>query len=306
MLNVTDATCDYGLAQTAEGCVHTLSSFCHNQYILLQIVYCVMGLLAMAVCAFKYIQAVRRNGAKLQQQIFLLCMYASFTILVRGVDPMSYGHYTPRPISHFLTDSCTATLYTIYIKSLSFYISLTQHGAVTKPKSVVVCERAAICLIWAFYMACDISSISKKGFGGVRSTIQLYVSAGFLCAVSTGFTIYGIRVIRRLESIDTVTMNNPRVLFDSRMIDTCRSIDYNSEESQAVLEEVKRRPLRPADRIRKVLFVTESMSLLCVASQVYFGYTRYHAPAVELECANGVNCDELKMPLSPMHVLHPW
>lgn len=118
MASVTEETCEYGLARTAQGCVHTLASYCDDQYTVLQIVYCAAGFTALAACGYKYVCAVRTNGAKLQRQIFALCMYASFTIMVRGIDPGSYGHYTPRPLGHFLTDSCTATLHTILYVSL--------------------------------------------------------------------------------------------------------------------------------------------------------------------------------------------
>lgn len=113
MLNVTDATCDFGLAQTHKGCMTTLSALAPEAYATVQIVYCVAGFTVLSASGYKYSCAVRYDGVRLQKQVFLLCMYAAFTILVRGVDPASYAHYTPRPISSFLTDSCTATLFTI-------------------------------------------------------------------------------------------------------------------------------------------------------------------------------------------------
>lgn len=138
---------------------------------------------------------------------------------------------------------------------------------VKKRKSLVLFERSVVLIIWTFYITCDASSLSTKGFGGVRGPIQLYVSAGFLLFVSIIFAVYGVQIIRRLETIET--MATQQVIFASQtQTETCRSIDYSSEEAHAVLEEVKRRPLKPADRIRKVLLVTETISLLCVAALV--------------------------------------
>lgn len=114
MVNVTAATCEYGLAQSRAGCVTTLAQLCGNAYLAAQLVYLVAGVLALTVSGYKLACAFRCHGAAvLQKQIFALCMFAAFTVLARGVDPGSYGHYTPRPISGFLTDACTATLYTI-------------------------------------------------------------------------------------------------------------------------------------------------------------------------------------------------
>lgn len=151
------------------------------------------------------------------------------------------------------------------VKTLTFYISITQHGVVKKRKSLALFERSVILIIWAFYVTCDASSFSAKGFGGVRGPIQLYVSAGFLLFVSIIFAVYGVQIIRRLETIET--MATQQVIFASQT-ETYRSIDYSSEEAHAVLEEVKRRPPKPADRIRKVLLVTEISSLLCVGALV--------------------------------------
>uniref|UniRef100_K3WSL9 Uncharacterized protein n=1 Tax=Globisporangium ultimum (strain ATCC 200006 / CBS 805.95 / DAOM BR144) TaxID=431595 RepID=K3WSL9_GLOUD len=109
----TNTTCSYGVALTAEGCVRTLASFHEGRYRVAQAIYCIAGFLAWLVCGYKFVEAMRNNGGILQRRIFMLCMYASLTIMARGVDPGSYGHFTPRPLSHFFINSCTATLYTI-------------------------------------------------------------------------------------------------------------------------------------------------------------------------------------------------
>ncbi|KAE8955428.1 hypothetical protein PR002_g31785, partial [Phytophthora rubi] len=45
-----------------------------------------------------YYRAVKHDGSPVQQYTFMLCSYASLTVIVRGADPTSYGHSIPRPI----------------------------------------------------------------------------------------------------------------------------------------------------------------------------------------------------------------
>uniref|UniRef100_K3WSM3 Uncharacterized protein n=1 Tax=Globisporangium ultimum (strain ATCC 200006 / CBS 805.95 / DAOM BR144) TaxID=431595 RepID=K3WSM3_GLOUD len=113
MSTFTSGTCEFGLARTIEGCVRTLSWYCDKQYKTSQIIYFVAGFLALTFCAYKYVMAVRHDGGKLQRYIFVLCGFASLTIMLRGIDPGSYGHFVPRALNQFFTDSCNATLYTI-------------------------------------------------------------------------------------------------------------------------------------------------------------------------------------------------
>lgn len=324
MSSVTPDTCAYGLARSTQGCVTTLAELCGGAYTAAQAGYFSAGVLALTVSGYKLACALRSRGAMLQKQIFALCMFASLSMLARGVDPASYGHYTPRPLSGFLTDACTATLYTILcvpcdgidvaddvrgtntlvlacsIKSLSFYISITQHGVVEKRQSLVVFERVAILLIWAFYIACDVSLLHDKGFGGIRGPVQLYVSAGFLLFLSVSFLVFGLQVIRRLEAIEA--MNAQRLVTAFSRVDTSRGVDYTSEDAHAVLEEVKRKARKPADRIRLMLVVTETVAVLSVAAQVYLGVVRDRSPVLELECANGLHCERIAMKVNPLHV----
>jgi hypothetical protein len=112
-MNVTDATCSFGLAQTEDGCVRTLASYDQSGHLTLQIVYCIVGVLTELASGLMYWRAVKYEGSQLQQYSFMLCSYASLTMIIRGADPTSYGHIIPRPIGAFLTDSCTAALYSV-------------------------------------------------------------------------------------------------------------------------------------------------------------------------------------------------
>lgn len=180
-----------------------------------------------------------------------------------------------------------------------------------KRQSLIVFERLAIAFIWSFYIACDVSLVQAKGFGGVRGPVTLYVSAGFLFVLSTSFVVYGRQVIRRLEAIDRMETTEPRA-FDSIAATTQSTVytshndltdedAYANSSTNAVLEEPECAPRKPADRIRKVLLVTETLSLLSVAIQVYVGVVRERARVRELDCANGVDCTELHMHVSPLY-----
>ncbi|KAF1333338.1 hypothetical protein FI667_g3034, partial [Globisporangium splendens] len=263
-----------------------------------------MRFLAWFLCGFKFVEAVRNNGGILQRRIFMLCMYASLTIMARGVDPGSYGHFTPRPLSHFFINSCTATLYTIYIMSLCFYVSVSHFGDIRKERSLEIFERVSIGAVWLFYVGTAMSTFSDHGFGGVSSRIQLLVSAGFLAIISTGFLMYGFQLIRNLEYMEAMNTHRDRHLDEAHSgSDSCRTVDYSVEDPRAILDEVKRRPLKPADRIRKILFTTEIMALLCIGAQVFFAMERNEAKYdIELECANGRDCEKVKTSVSLLHI----
>lgn len=184
-----------------------------------------------------------------------------------------------------------------------FYVSITQHGVVEKRRSIVVFERVTVAIIWAFYVAYDVSLLQDKGFGGIRGPVQLYVSAGFLLFLSASFLVLGLQVIRRLEAIETMASHRLVTTALARA-DGSRVIDYSSSDdaAHAVLEEVKREPRKPADRIRLMLAVTETVALLSVAAQVIMAILRGRAPPLELECANGVHCEKIAMKVNLLHV----
>jgi hypothetical protein len=111
MMNITDSTCWYGLAQTDEGCVRTLASYDPSGYRMYQIGCVAVGALSLVASAVMTTRAFKHDASKLQRYNFMFCCYASLTFVIRGVDPSSYGHVLPRPISSFFSDSCTAALY---------------------------------------------------------------------------------------------------------------------------------------------------------------------------------------------------
>jgi hypothetical protein len=112
-LNVTDATCWYGLAQTDDGCTRTLASYDPEAYLRSQIIYCALGVVSVLASGIMYWRVVKYDGSPLQNYCFLFCTYASVTVIIRAADPSSYSHIIPRPVSGWLSDSCTAALYSV-------------------------------------------------------------------------------------------------------------------------------------------------------------------------------------------------
>ena len=113
MVNITDSTCDFGLALTEYGCTETLASYNLTAYHTVQAVYLALGGISVAASVILYIRSVKHEGALLQQYSFLFCCYGAVTMVIRGADPLSYGYVIPRPISAFLADTCTAALYSV-------------------------------------------------------------------------------------------------------------------------------------------------------------------------------------------------
>jgi len=97
-INITDATCDFGLAQTDGECSRTFASFDPDAYLRSQIIY---------------YRSVQFDAAKLQQRSLLFSVYVALTLIFRSADPNSYRHVIPHPIVVFFSDSSTAALYSI-------------------------------------------------------------------------------------------------------------------------------------------------------------------------------------------------
>lgn len=111
--NITDSTCSFGLGQVDGECSRTLASFDPSGYMQTQLAYVALGVVTSVPTGFLYWRATRNDCAKLQQRSLLLSFYAAITFVARGADPNGYKHVIPRPIVMFLSNSCTAALYTI-------------------------------------------------------------------------------------------------------------------------------------------------------------------------------------------------
>ncbi|KAG1690535.1 hypothetical protein DVH05_028039 [Phytophthora capsici] len=310
MANITDHTCAFGLAQTDDGCVRTLASYDPSAYHTVQAIYLALGGISVAASVILYVRSVKHEGALLQQYSFLFCCYGAVTMVIRGADPLSYGYVIPRPISAFLADTCTAALYSVYIMALGYWATIIQRGAAVtdKPPHLVCLESIAIAVVWTFQVLYDMCLFLSKGFNPQGLVyMQLTVSACMLGIISTVFLIYGLRVLSRLQQYERqLKLRMPSMQSDRMMSN--RSFDLNmsdDEDGTPVMRDRKVRP-RPqeghASKIKKILFVVETCSLVVVAAQMYMAIDRTSDTPVELSCANGHLCDTVKCSVNLLHI----
>ncbi|RLN87683.1 hypothetical protein BBJ28_00003656 [Nothophytophthora sp. Chile5] len=301
-MNVTDATCDFGLAQTAAGCVRSLASYDPSAYLHFQIGYCAVGVGCMVASAVMYARAVIYDGSPLQQYNFLFCCYASVTVLFRGVDPGSYGHVIPRPIIGLLSDSSTAALYSVYILALGYWATIIQKGAAVtnRPTHLKALEGVAIAVVWMFYIGYNMSLFLYKGFQPLNLIyMELTVSACILGVISTVFLVYGLRVLSRLQAFERQKKLHIPSLSERMMNNRSFNMELSDDEyGIPVVGEPRYSRRRPqeghAHKIRMILLVAETVSLIVIGGQMYFAVSRSTNTPVELSCANGMLCETVK------------
>ncbi|KAG7398415.1 hypothetical protein PHYBOEH_011216 [Phytophthora boehmeriae] len=309
--NITEATCDFGLAQTEDGCVRTLASYDTDAYHHTQAIYLAVGGITFITSAILYVRSVRHDGASLQQNSFLLCWYAAATIFMRGADPLSYGHVMPRPISAFLADSCTAALYSCYIMSLGYWATIMRTGAAEtgNPQRLIMLERIAIAVVWTFQTLHAFCLFFSKGFDPQGLVyMQLTLSALMLGVISMVFLIFGLRMLTRLRIYERQLKLHVPSLHTDNMVSN-RSFDMNVnelEDSTPMARDSKMMRSRPqeghASRIRKILFMVETVSFVVVGLQVYSAIDGTSNTPVELACANGNLCESVKTKVALLHI----
>ncbi|KUF85178.1 hypothetical protein AM588_10000830 [Phytophthora nicotianae] len=182
--------------------------------------------------------------------------------------------------------------------ALGYWATIIQRGAAVtdKPPHLVCLESIAIAVVWTFQVLYDMCLFLSKGFNPQGLVyMQLTVSACMLGIISTVFLIYGLRVLSRLQQYERqLKLRMPSMQSDRMMSN--RSFDLNmsdDEDGTPVMRDRKARP-RPqeghATKIKKILFVVESCSLIVVAAQMYMAIDRTSDTPVELSCANGHQC----------------
>ncbi|KAL3669192.1 hypothetical protein V7S43_005575 [Phytophthora oleae] len=306
MPNITEATCDFGLAQTAAGCVRTLASYDPSAYRNYQIVYFVVGSVCLVASGVMYIKSIKHDGSPLQHANFPFCMYASATVLVRGIDPGGYAHIIPLPIFGLLSDTCTASLHSVYILALGYWATIIQQGAaITESLAHLrILERTAIIVVWVFYSVNDLVLLAFKGFQPNRLAYEeLMGSAGLLGIISVSFLLYGLRVLGRLHEYERIKkLEIPTVLERTMENHSFTMALSDDEDGVPVITEpryVARRPQNShAAKIRKILIVAEAVSLVVIAGQMYMAVSRASETPVELSCANGMLCETVKTRLN--------
>ncbi|RLN62979.1 hypothetical protein BBP00_00004398 [Phytophthora kernoviae] len=309
--NITELTCDFGLALTDDGCVRTLASYDPSAYHNTQAIYLAVGGITFLASAILYVRSVQHDGANLQQYSFLLCWYAAATIFMRGADPLSYGHVVPRPISAFLADTCTAALYSCYIMSLGYWATIMRTGAAEmgNPQRLACLERIAIAVVWTFQIMHAICLFFSKGFDPQGLVyMQLTLSALMLGVISMVFLIYGLRMLTRIRIHERQLKLHMPSLHSDRMVSN-RSFDMNVgelEDGTPMARDSKMMRSRPqeghASRIRKILLMVETVSLVVVALQVYTAIDGTSNTPIELSCANGNLCEIVKTKVALLHM----
>ncbi|KAG2525580.1 hypothetical protein JM16_004116 [Phytophthora kernoviae] len=275
------------------------------------IIYCAMGVVSAIASGVMYWRAIKHDCSPLQNYCFLFCGYASVTVIVRGADPTSYGHIIPRPISAWLTDSCTAALYSVYILALGYWAHIIRQGAVVDNKSsrLRCLEASAIAFVWTFYTAYNMSLFAFKGFQPLGlNYMQISVSACILGAISTTFLVYGLRVLSHLQSSERD--DKPRM---SNML--CERMEPNGPFDLEIRNDNDGIPAVPKHRfahrkpkaghtakIKAVLIVAEVVSVIVIAGQLYVAVIRASTTPVELSCANGYLCHTVKASVNLLHV----
>ncbi|KAK1943522.1 hypothetical protein P3T76_004918 [Phytophthora citrophthora] len=194
--------------------------------------------------------------------------------------------------------------------ALGYWATIIQRGAAVtdKPPHLVCLESIAIAVVWTFQVLYDMCLFLSKGFNPQGLVyMQLTVSACMLGIISTVFLIYGLRVLSRLQQYERQLKLRMPSMQSDRMVSN-RSFDLNmsdDEDGTPVMRDRKVRP-RPqeghASKIKKILFVVETCSLVVVAAQMYMAIDRTSDTPVELSCANGHLCDTVKCSVNLLHI----
>ncbi|GMF29216.1 unnamed protein product [Phytophthora fragariaefolia] len=137
--------------------------------------------------------------------------------------------------------------------------------------------------------------------------IQLGVSASLLALIALAFLIYGLRVMVRLQEYER-QLKLRLTSLDSDYMVSNHSVDLNvsdSEDEVPVAQERRFASRRQQEghtaKIKKILLVAEAVSIIVIAGQVYM-VTQVSISPVELSCANGMLCNNVKPKWSLLHV----
>lgn len=146
---------------------------------------------------------------------------------------------------------------------MSIVQGMAPSDATTKLK---LFQGGAIAFIWGFDLIATMSTFASKGFGGVGSPVQLYVSAAMLVVISLLFLIYGIQILRRLHMIDKMVLVRRSI---AAAYPTSKSFDYKDSDAAVIMAEVPVKKItKPTWRIYKVLILVETIALASIVGQV--------------------------------------
>lgn len=166
------------------------------------------------------------------------------------------------------------------ILSLTYWICLIQ-GISLSEKSfrLRMFEYITIFAIWTFDTVATMSTFQSKGFGGIRTSVQLYTQAGLLTSISLTFVFYGIRILYHLSVIEKIDLAQ-RSLRAANMTKSTPFIDDYSDISDSgnsqMIPVLSTAMKKPSWRIYKVLIFTQSFALATVIGQVCSGCPCLH------------------------------
>lgn len=210
-------------------------------------------------------------------------------------------------------------LYCDSIFALGYWATIIQQTAahITRPLDLRWVEFAAIAVVFVFYLIMDMATFATKGFHASGMTLlNMLGSAAILAVIAFAFLVYGVQVHNRLTHFE-----KQRKIFNERnereraftQMETGRSFDLGNVDDIPVAEEHDKKADRrqrhvqnknsPSAKIRKIIYVVESFCLIVVAGQVYMGIANSSGPDDELDCANGLHCDDAHASVSIMHWL---
>lgn len=143
--------------------------------------------------------------------------------------------------------------------------------------SLRVFECVSILCIWTFDITATMTTFQDKGFGGIKTETQLYVSASIIAFISFTFFVYGVRILYHLSIIEKIA------IMQRSLTDQANSESYSRHHQSVASEMSQVMPIlpgarqRPSWRIYKVLIFTETISLATIVGQVR---AFFHAIAV--------------------------
>jgi len=177
-----------------------------------------------------------------------------------------------------------------------FWISISENAGTMQSNrwtKLRITEYIAHMTVWGFYISTDIAFIDHKGFGELNNSIQLVISASILFVNTTAFLIYGFRILRRLESIGEMSTSSDR-----------RTQSLISDNSNNDMNDLRPKRFQPSHRIRKMLYLTVSITFICIITQLYVAvHSDSTSDLVTIQCANGSNCEKLHVPFVGLHAL---
>ncbi|KAF0719198.1 Aste57867_1200 [Aphanomyces stellatus] len=210
MCTLSDGTCCYGIYKDGRNglCLptNTYASLQPEVNNAIRISFFSFGLIAFVACVRKRYLLHCHGGSTIQKQVYALMLVASFTFLLRSIDPWSHEHIYPPVVSGLWVDICGASIYSVMILFTAFYARL-----VVPPARLGVAEhyiRGFTCLaffltwgVYVFIRPLYLVAHDTNIFRSWHLLVQYAVSAIDVLVTSSAAFYCGMHVHRRLAFI---------------------------------------------------------------------------------------------------------